>query len=827
LTKLTNSWEGFILLKARQHLACIALRRARSCLPVEGTWVFLGSDRRRIKLGSSTMARRLQKAPAESAQSNLTLGTPGKSAKIASSKMPRLAFSQLTSQGQEKMPNGRRAHASGEGQQVLDHRFDDYRSTARSAPSRHIGELGATKMSGAFTERLSERDWRRPALAFDMRDMPSSRGSTGTFSTMDRVVTAPTISDIRMSDLQRTNPASLDRPAELDNWPSTTSAGSNSWLRRLEHFLDVRLASAADKEAKLLAFHECFAQFSELFKLYRPLLSKIYMAYDECINTRKTASVQMSKVEAEVFVLQEKAQEEVRKSAIRVTEQLKDMKDAVAKAEKEKQVALELLADTKKQLEDVHAEMERMRSEHDEIVERARAFCSGYRWILKQVVKTEEPNDMDALETVTLIQKLEAAQTETYAQQKQIDYYKNTANVVYVQNILEEERKAYALETDRITAELDNLRSAESDCRKALEISEDKCTVLETEVKSVNARLNTTFLPHLGDGPDIPEMMRTSHPLVNRKVEKRDVLEILSICMELSLKQFDNGAYPKVEQTFTDAIKAKYEQHTVAEWSRNVLEALETFRDQHECSLLGSLLANTTSSHMLIHRAKASSEAVCALTEISRRQKPFAEEDAEKEGKEASSSVQDEHVPAVDLMKELYSAFPYKTQAHWQELIDLLQSKPFEDHNINISAIARGEHEGADSQLLHLLEKQAVEEVLQYTSEFKAGLIEDASRRKSKKSELRVNVEDVRNRIKIIENQKPDCEVAAMIQRAFGIPSYEKAFQVFAPLGINFKVGKQGLIHVFVLKKSEIFCCWHLQLNPRSCSDVIRTGRRI
>lgn len=71
---------------------------------------------------------------------------------------------------------------------------------------------------------------------------------------------------------------------------------------------------------------------------------------------------------------------------------------------------------------------------------------------------TQEPNDMDALESVTLIQKLEKAQTESYAQQKQISYYTRQAEVVYIQGQLEEERKAFNLEVEfsQNTAFLEN-----------------------------------------------------------------------------------------------------------------------------------------------------------------------------------------------------------------------------------------------------------------------------------------------------------------------------------------------------------------------------------
>ena len=44
---------------------------------------------------------------------------------------------------------------------------------------------------------------------------------------------------------------------------------------------------------------------------------------------------------------------------------------------------------------------------------------------------------MDALESVTLIQKLEKAQSESHSQQKLIQYYTSTAEIEHCKSILE------------------------------------------------------------------------------------------------------------------------------------------------------------------------------------------------------------------------------------------------------------------------------------------------------------------------------------------------------------------------------------------------------
>ena len=378
---------------------------------------------------------------------------------------------------------------------------------------------------------------------------------------------------------------------------------------------------------------------------------------------------------------------------------------------------------------------------------------------------------MDALESVTLIQKLEKAQSESHSQQKLIQYYTSTAEIEHCKSILEVERKAYAEEVERINAELDNMRYIESDCRKALENAEDKIKKLETEMKGTNERLDNTFMLHLGDGPDIPEFMRTEHPIVNRGVQREDVLDVLKRCFVLGAEAYNAGTYPKIEDVFAEAIKQKYSGHTVAEWGRNVIEALDAYRDEYDCQLVGSLFSSTVGSHLLIHRSQVAAECANALREFSQRLQAAAPED---EDKKEGNNEQGE-VSAFDLMKELQSVFPHKTETHLGALKTLLQTKPFVDHKMNVTAMLKGETHPTDDKLLELLSQQLVEEFDQYATELRAGLVEDASRRKSKKSELRINVADLRARIKLIEPLKPDSEIARMVYRGFLMSSYDEA----------------------------------------------------
>ncbi len=62
-----------------------------------------------------------------------------------------------------------------------------------------------------------------------------------------------------------------------------------------------------------------------------------------------------------------------------------------------------------------HTQTETVRQAYEKAVDINKAYCSGYKWIVKNVQTgndTDEMPDLDALESVTLIQKLERAQAE-------------------------------------------------------------------------------------------------------------------------------------------------------------------------------------------------------------------------------------------------------------------------------------------------------------------------------------------------------------------------------------------------------------------------------
>ena len=84
-------------------------------------------------------------------------------------------------------------------------------------------------------------------------------------------------------------------------------------------------------------------------------------------------------------------------------------------------------------------------------------MLQGYRWMYKKVVKSDAPNDLDLLENVTLIKALERAQYE-------VQYLSSTSEVATLRGLLNEERKGFGVEMERLVAESDSVRHEVRPC---------------------------------------------------------------------------------------------------------------------------------------------------------------------------------------------------------------------------------------------------------------------------------------------------------------------------------------------------------------------------
>lgn len=91
-------------------------------------------------------------------------------------------------------------------------------------------------------------------------------------------------------------------------------------------------------------------------------------------------------------------------------------------------------------------------------------MLQGYRWMYKKVVKSDAPNDLDLLENVTLIKALERAQAEANAAQYEVQYLSSTSEVATLRGLLNEERKGFGVEMERLVAESDSVRHEVRPC---------------------------------------------------------------------------------------------------------------------------------------------------------------------------------------------------------------------------------------------------------------------------------------------------------------------------------------------------------------------------
>eukprot|EP00961_Rhodomonas_salina_P102836 1383171-Rhodomonas_salina.1 len=111
------------------------------------------------------------------------------------------------------------------------------------------------------------------------------------------------------------------------------------------------------------------------------------------------------------------------------------MEKILAAAKKSEKLALVNLEKVTKELEVAKEEVGKEKEQRDKLEEINRAYCSGYKWVMKHVAKANEPSDLDAMETVTLIQKLERALADSKDSRFQMEYLQRTSEVVLAKTV--------------------------------------------------------------------------------------------------------------------------------------------------------------------------------------------------------------------------------------------------------------------------------------------------------------------------------------------------------------------------------------------------------
>lgn len=200
--------------------------------------------------------------------------------------------------------------------------------------------------------------------------------------------------------------------------------------------------------------------------------------------------------------------------------------------------------------------------------------------------------------------KLERAQHDAVASKWQIEYLSSTSEIAYTKSILEEERRLFGVDQEKMQMELDMLRGSEGRLLHELQHLEDKHEKLEAEHKELRATMDSTFLAPWGDGKDIPPFLHTKFPVLYRPMEKPELKELLKSTISECSGALQSGSYPDLLDELVRGISKRYSNHVVAEFGRNIMLALDHYREEDpDCDLISAVLSEDLGPHALVHRS--------------------------------------------------------------------------------------------------------------------------------------------------------------------------------------------------------------------------------
>jgi len=575
----------------------------------------------------------------------------------------------------------------------------------------------------------------------------------------------PMLGDLSMADITRQGPATLGRPGELDNWPSTQAQGSHSWLKRLERFLDSQMERVGkdDLEGRLKVHHECLAQFSEVFKNYRPLLSRIYQAYSAYIKESSESLNNINEMRASMFTVRETAEEDVRRGEREMAERLKSMQAKVDYAEQERKKAMRDCEAAQLEVTAAERRSEEQRTVHASSEERLAAFCSGYKWIYKKVVQTDAPNDLDLLENVTLIKALERAQADANSSQFQIQYLTSTSEVASLRGILQEERRLFGIEMEKLITEMDVLRHEVSQLRGSLERSERAGELVKEDLEKLKEQMDKLVLPAMGVSDDVPDYLRTSRGVCFHTIGREETIELcndfLRRCQNALLEE---GVFPDANTLFPEVVLDRYMDHSRAEWMRNVIEAVTQHRDEATCEVVSDMLSQRLGPHALLAHSQLPHKLAFGIQEAAARLRP----DVPREQAAVSSKELSENMSIV---------LPGKPTKQSKELAGLLSADDMAKASFSSSRFTDGPLSSTDATLLSLLRAQVSEASKQDGTGLRDALLEIAEKHKSKQGLKKVNVLDMKAAFMQVDPNKPVADLCQMLWRAARLEDLQEA----------------------------------------------------
>ncbi len=78
-------------------------------------------------------------------------------------------------------------------------------------------------------------------------------------------------------------------------------------------------------------------------------------------------------------------------------------------------------------------------------------------------------------------------------------------------------------------------------------------------------QIESMFLMNLGDREDVPPLLRTKRPIVNRQTSREEAAELTTLIFKEAIERYNSGAYPHMEEVLVKVLNDFYYQHNMAE----------------------------------------------------------------------------------------------------------------------------------------------------------------------------------------------------------------------------------------------------------------------
>ena len=137
--------------------------------------------------------------------------------------------------------------------------------------------------------------------------------------------------------------------------------------------------------------------------------------------------------------------------------------------------------------------------------------------------------------------------------------------MLWLLQLLDEERKLFDAEMQRMQANLDDAYSERSELSRLLDDVQRKRHRLEEERVALQRQVEAFHLPSLGALDGLPPLLRTEYPVVARELPPERLRRLVHDFFLACTERLDGGTYPEVQAVLLGVLRTNFEDQAMAE----------------------------------------------------------------------------------------------------------------------------------------------------------------------------------------------------------------------------------------------------------------------